>query len=94
MTILSTLSHQTGGIARGIATTTDHAFDSGRIAALDALDSLRSSSRQLRNALLDSRDATLRTMRHEPAKTVVVIAAVGILAVGFVALLGYLRRRD
>lgn len=94
MTNLHTLSHRTGNIANGIATNTDHAFESGRLAALDAFDSLRSSSRQLRNSVLDARDATLRTVRHEPAKTVMVIAALGMLVIGFAVLLGRPRRHD
>lgn len=94
MSILSTLPRQSGDIARGIATTTDHALDSSRLAALDMLDSLRSNSRQLHNALLDTRDATLRSIRREPAKAVLVVAAAGIMVLGLAALLGYLRRRD
>ncbi len=94
MTILRTLSGQPVKVAHGIAVTTQLALESGRHAALDTLDSLRSNSRQLRNTLLDTRDGTLRYMRHEPAKAVMIVAAAGVVVLGLAMLLARLRRRD
>lgn len=94
MTIRSTLSDQAAHIGHAIAQTSDHAVHSGRNAALDALGQVRSGGRQVRHVLLDTRDGTLRYMRHEPVKTVILVAAVGALALGIAALAGYLRRRD
>lgn len=94
MTMRNTLSNRAAQIGHAIAETSDHASHSGRDAALDALDQVRSSGRRMRHVLLDTRDGTLRYMRHEPAKTVILVAAVGALALGIAALAGYLRRRD
>lgn len=93
LTILRTLSGQPVEVAHGLTLTSNHALESGRNAALDAMDSLRSNSRQLRNALLDTRDGTLRYMRHEPAKSVMIAAAAGIVVLGLAVLLAQLRRR-
>lgn len=61
--------------------------------ALDAFDRLRDSSRQLREALAETRDGTLRYVRDEPVKTVTIVAAAGIVVLGFVILLAQLRDR-
>ena len=94
MTILRILSRQPVEVAHDITATTHHVLESGRHAALDTLDSLRSNSRQLRNTLLDTRDGTLRYMRHEPAKTVMIVAAASVVVLGLAMLLAHLRRRD
>lgn len=94
MPITYAVSRHTGGISRAIATTTDSALHAGRHAALDTLDGLRSSGRQLRHALLDTRDDTLRYMRHEPARAIMIAAAAGIVVLGLVALLSRLRQHD
>ena len=70
------------------------ALDAGRHVALDALNSLRGNSRHLRNALLDTRDGTLRYLRDEPTKTATIVAAAGIVVLGLVVLLTQLRDRD
>jgi ElaB/YqjD/DUF883 family membrane-anchored ribosome-binding protein len=77
-----------------ITATAGRTAHAGRLAALDAMDSLRSSSRQLRHALLDTRDGALRYARHEPAKTVMIAAAAGLVVLGLVALLSQRRHRD
>lgn len=94
MITTDTVSRHTDGITHAVAATTDRALHAGHLAALDAMDSLRSNSRQLRNAMLDTRDGTLRYMRHEPAKAIMIAAAVGIVIVGLAALLSQLRHRD
>ena len=94
MTIRSSFSEQATQLGHAIAQTSQHAGRSGRIAAMDAMDQVRSSGRQVRHVLLDTRDGTLRYMRHEPVKTIVVVAAVGALALGIAALASYLRRQD
>lgn len=94
MTMRSTLSDQAIQIGHAIADTSAHAGHSSHNATLDMLDQVRSSGRQMRNVLLDTRDGTLRYIRHEPVKTVILVAAVGALALGIAALAGYLRRRD
>jgi LPXTG-motif cell wall-anchored protein len=80
--------------AHAVATTTDHTLHAGRHAALDALDSLRIHSRQMRNALLDTRDGTLRYIRHEPAAAIMIAAATGLVLLGLAAFLSRRRRRD
>lgn len=94
MTTRSTLSDQVAHIGRSIVDTSERAGHSGRNSALDMLDQVRSSGRQMRHVLLDTRDGTLRYMRHEPAKTVMLVAAVGFLALGIAAVASYVRRRD
>ncbi len=94
MITTKTVSHHADGITHAIAATTGHAVQAGHHAALDAMDSLRSNSRHLRNALLDTRDGTLRYMRHEPAKSVMIAAAVGIVVLGIASLIVHLRERD
>lgn len=76
-----------------ITATADRTAHAGRIAALDAMDSLRSSSRQLRHALLDTRDGALRYVRHEPARAVMIAVAAGLVVLGLAALLSERRRR-
>lgn len=88
------VSQYAGGVTHAIAATRDRTLHAGHHAALDALDSLRSNSRQLGHALLDTRDGTLRYMRHEPAKAVMIAAAAGVVILGLAALLSQLRRRD
>lgn len=88
------VSQYTDGITHAVAATTDRTLHAGHNAALDAMDSLRSNSRQLRHALLESRDGTLRYMRHEPAKTVMIAVAAGVLILGLAALLSQRRHRD
>lgn len=87
-------AHMTEEAIDAITTTADRTSHAGRLAALDAMDSLRSSSRRLRHALLDTRDGTLRYMRHEPAKTIMIAAAAGLVVLGLAALLAHRRRRD
>lgn len=94
MNMRSNLADQATQIGYAIAQTGEHAGHSGRNAALDMMDHVRSSGRQMRHVLLDTRDGTLRYMRHEPVKTVILVAAVGALALGIAALAGYLRRQD
>lgn len=77
-----------------IVATADRTSHAGRHAALDAMDSLRSSSRQLRHALLDTRDGTLRYIRHEPAKAIMIAAATGLVVLGLAVLLSRRRQRD
>ncbi len=77
-----------------ITAAADRTSHAGGLAALDAMDSLRSSSRRLHHALLDTRDGTLRYMRHEPAKTIMIAAAAGLVVLGLAALLAHRRRRD
>lgn len=77
-----------------ITATAERTSLAGQHAALDAMDSLRSSSRQLRNALLDTRDGTLRYMRHEPTKVIMIAAAAGLVVLGLAALLSQRRHRD
>lgn len=88
------VSQYTDGVTHAIAATTGRTLHAGHNAALDAMDSLRSNSRQLRHALLDSRDGTLRYMRHEPVKAVMIAAVAGVLILGLAALLSQPRRRD
>lgn len=88
------VSNYTDDISHAVAATTGRTLQAGQHAALDAMDSLRSNSRQLRNLLLDSRDGTLRYMRNEPAKAVMIAAAAGVVILGLATLLAQLRRRD
>ena len=88
------VSQHAEGITHAISATADRGLQAGRHAALDAMDSLRSNSRQLRHVLLDTRDGTLRYMRHEPNKAVLIAAAAGVVMLGLAALLLQLRRRD
>ncbi len=94
MTITNAISRHTGAITRAISSTTDSALHAGRHATLDTMDGLYSSGRQLRHALLDTRDDTLRYMRHEPARAIMIAAAAGIVVLGVAALLSRPRHRD
>jgi ElaB/YqjD/DUF883 family membrane-anchored ribosome-binding protein len=94
MLTTNTFTKHTDGVTHAISTTTGRALHDGHNAALDAMDSLRSSSRQLRNALLDTRDGTLRYIRHEPTKSILIAAAAGIVILGLAALLAQRRHRD
>ena len=94
MSIRSSFSEEATQLGHTISQTSQHAGRSGRIAAMDAMDQLRSSGRQMRHVLLDTRDGTLRYIRHEPVKTVILVAAVGAVALGIAALAAYLRGRD
>lgn len=91
MTIRSTLSDQATQIGYAIVPTGKHSV---RNTTLDMLDQVRSGGRHMRNVLLDTRDGTLRYMRHEPVKTVIMVAAVGAVVLGIAALLGQRRRQD
>jgi hypothetical protein len=94
MNMRSNLADQATQIGYAIAEKSGRAGHSGRNAALDMMDHVRSSGRQMRHVLLDTRDGTLRYIRHEPVKTVILVAAVGAVALGIAALVGHLRRRD
>lgn len=88
------LTGEARSIVRSVAATTDRALHVGRHAALDAMDSLRSHNRQLRHVLQDTRDGTLRYVRHEPGKTVMIAAAAGVVVLGLALLAAHLRHRD
>ncbi len=94
MITTNSFSQHSDGVTHAIAATTDSTLHAGRNAALDALDSLRSNSRQLRNALLDTRDGTLRYIRHDPTKAILIAAAAGIVILGLAALMSKRRQRD
>ena len=91
---LRTLSGQPVKVVDSLGSSSTSAQESGQLATLDLLDSLRDNTRQLRDALLDTRDETMRYIRQEPAKAVTIAAAAGIVVLGLVVLLAQLRRRD
>jgi len=80
-----------GKLADQVAQSADLAIKSTQRVASDALDSVRDTSRQLRDKAQHASDSTVRYIRDDPVKSVLIAAATG---AALMALISLVRRRS
>ena len=83
-----------GEIADHVVQSADHAIKAGQRVVGDALDSVRDSSRQLRNKAQHASDSTVRYIRDDPVKAVLIAAATGAALMALVSLVSHSGDRD
>jgi ElaB/YqjD/DUF883 family membrane-anchored ribosome-binding protein len=80
-----------GAIADKVAQTADHAINVSQRVAGDALDSVRDSSRQLRDRAQHASDSTVRYIKDDPVKAMLIAAATGAALMALVSLVSHSR---
>jgi ElaB/YqjD/DUF883 family membrane-anchored ribosome-binding protein len=85
---------QVGEIADQVAQSADHAIKTSQRVANDALDSVRDSSRQLLGKAQHASDSTVRYIRDDPVKAMLIAAATGAALMALVNLVSHSRAAD
>jgi ElaB/YqjD/DUF883 family membrane-anchored ribosome-binding protein len=80
-----------GEIADQVAQSADHAIKTGQRVASDALDSVRDNSRQLLGKAQHASDSTVRYIRDDPVKAMLIAAATGAALMALVSLVSHSR---
>lgn len=78
-----------GELADQVVQTADHAIKASQRVVGDALDSVRDSSRQLRNKAQAASDSTVRYIRDDPVKAMLIAAATGAALMALVSLMSH-----
>jgi len=82
-----------GKLADQVAQSADLAIKSTQRVASDALDSVRDTSRQLRDKAQQASDSTVRYIRDDPVKSVLIAAATGAALMALISLVSHSRDR-
>jgi ElaB/YqjD/DUF883 family membrane-anchored ribosome-binding protein len=82
-----------GALAEQLVHSADQAVKSTQRVAIDALDTVRDTSRQLRRQAQHTSDSTVDFIRDEPVKSVLIAAAAGAALTGLISLLSRPRER-
>jgi ElaB/YqjD/DUF883 family membrane-anchored ribosome-binding protein len=88
------LSEQANILAEYAAQSADLAIKSTQRVAHDALDNLHDASRQLQNKAQGASDSTVRYIKHEPVKAMLIAAATGAALMALISLLSHSRHRS
>lgn len=80
-----------GSLADQAVQSADHAIKSTQRVANDALDSVRDTSRQLRDKAYQASDRTVDYIRDEPVKAILIAAATGAALMALVNLVSQSR---
>ena len=82
-----------GKLADQVAQSADLAIKSTQRVASDALDSVRDTSRQLRDKAQQASDSTVRYIRDDPVKSVLIAAATGAALMALISFVSHSRNR-
>lgn len=82
---------QVGSLADQAVQSADHAIKSTQRVAQDALDSMRDTSRQLRDQAQHASDRTVDYIRDDPIKAMLIAAATGAALMALVNLVSHSR---
>ena len=85
---------QAVGLVHDVALSADHAMQTAQRVANDARASVHDGARQLRDSALRASDHSVRFVRHEPVKAVLIAAAAGAAVMALLSALGYALFRD
>jgi ElaB/YqjD/DUF883 family membrane-anchored ribosome-binding protein len=88
------LSEQANILAEHAAQSAGLAIKSTQRVTHDALDSLRDASHQLQDGALHASDSTVRYIKHEPVKAMLIAAATGAALMALISLLSHSRHRS
>jgi ElaB/YqjD/DUF883 family membrane-anchored ribosome-binding protein len=80
---------QAGELVDQVAHSADHAIKAGQRVASDALDSVRDTSRQLRQQAQHASDNTVKYIRDDPLKAMLIAAATGAALMALVNLVSH-----
>ena len=84
---------QASNLADQVAQSADHAIKTSQHVANDAIDAVRDTSRQLRNTAQHASDSTVRYIRNDPIKAILIAAATGAALMALVSLASHSRER-
>ena len=82
-----------GKLADQVAQSADLAIKSTQRVASDALDSVRDTSRQLRDKAQQASDSTVCYIRDDPVKSVLIAAATGAALMALISFVSHSRNR-
>lgn len=85
---------QVGSLADQAVQSADHAIKSTQRVARDAIDSVRDTSRQLRQQAHHASDRTVDYIRDDPVKAMLIAAATGAALMALVNLMSHSRERQ